>query len=98
MQKLTSEQKEQLKKARKEAYLKMKEKRDHDPNYIALKEARQKKRKEIYQNIKKRRDGEKEAQKAEKRKKRNEEFLKMVHTAEDIKTSDEVKNKSNYSA
>ena len=32
MQKLTSEQKEQLKKARREAYLKMKEKRDHDPN------------------------------------------------------------------
>ena len=30
--------------------------------------------------------------------KRNEDLLKMVHTAEEIKTSDKVKNKSNYSA
>ena len=84
MQKLTSEQKEQLKKERKEAYLKMKEKRDNDPKYIALKEAQKKKRKEIYQNIKKRRDGEKEAQKAEKRKKRDEGFLKMITKASDV--------------
>ena len=84
MQKLTPEKKEQLKKARKEAYLKMKEKRDNDPNYIALKETRKKMKKEIYQNIKKRRAGEKEAEKIAKRKKRDEEFLKMTSKASDI--------------
>ena len=46
MQKPTLEQKERLKKARKEAYRKMKDKRDHDPNYIALKKAQKKRRKD----------------------------------------------------
>ena len=49
MQKLTLEQKEQLRKARRETYLKMKEKRDNDPKYIALKEAQKKRRKDAYQ-------------------------------------------------
>ena len=62
----------------------MKEKRDNDPKYIALKEAQKIKRKEIYQYIKKRRDGEKEAQKAEKRKKLDEGFLKMITKASDV--------------
>ena len=68
MQKPTSEQKERLKKARKKAYRKMKDKRDHDPMYIALKEAQKKRRKDISQDIKKRRAGEKEARKTEQRK------------------------------
>ena len=84
MQKLTPEKKEQLKKARKDAYRKMKEERDNDPKYIALKEAQKIKRKEIYQNIKKRRDGEKAAQKAGKREKQEEELSKMITTAKDI--------------
>ena len=63
MQKPTSEQKERLKKARKEAYRKMKEKRDSDPNYIALKEAQKEKRKELSQNMRKLRTVEKEARK-----------------------------------
>ena len=84
MQKLTSEQKEQLKKGRKEAYLKMKEKRDNDPKYIALKEAQKKKRKQIYQDVKNRRNAEKKAKRVDEQKKRAEELLKMVGTATDI--------------
>ena len=42
MRKLTPEQKQKLKKVRREAYLKMKENRDNDPKYIALKEAQKK--------------------------------------------------------
>ena len=84
MQKLTQKQKEWLKKARKEDYRKMKNKRDKDPKYIALKEAQKDRRKEAYQDIKRRRDEEKEAQKAEKHKKREKELLKMITTAKDM--------------
>ena len=84
MQKSTSEQKERLKKARKEAYLRMKDKRDHDPNYLALKEAQKRKRKDISQDLKKRRAGEKEARKAEERKKRDRKLLTLLTKASDI--------------
>ena len=84
MQKPTSEQKERLKKARKEAYRKMKEKRDRDPNYIALKEAQKEKRKEISENIRRRRAVEKEARKMEARKKRDEQLLKTITKASEI--------------
>jgi hypothetical protein len=84
MQKLTLEQKEQLKKARKEAYLKMKEKRDNDPKYITLKEAQKKKRKEIYQGFKNRRNADKKAKRLDEQKKRAEKLLKMVGTATNI--------------
>ena len=95
MQKLTPEQKEQLKKARKEAYRKMKEKRENDPKYIALKEAQKKKRKKIYQKIKNRRNAEKKANKLDEQKKREEKLLKMVGTARDIipKKNTEIKIK-----
>ena len=84
MQKLTSEQKERLKKARQEAYRKMKEKRDHDPNYIALKEAQKEKRKELSQNMRKLRTAEKEARKMGARKKRDEQLFKMITGASEI--------------
>ena len=84
MRKLTPEQKEQLKKARREAYLKMKEKRDKDPEYIALKEAQKKKRKEAYQKIKESRNADKEAKKAEERRKREQALLNMLGRASDI--------------
>ena len=84
MQKLTSEQKERLKKARKEAYRKMKEKRDRDPNYIALKEAQKEKRKELSQNMRKLRTVEKETRKVGARKKPDEQLLKMITRASEI--------------
>lgn len=84
MQKPTLEQKERLKKARKEAYRKMKDKRDHDPNYIALKEAQKQRRKDISQDIKKRRAGEKEARKAKQRRKRDRQVLATLTKASDI--------------
>ena len=85
MQKPTSEQKERLKKARQEAYQKLKDKRARDPNYIALKEAQKEKRKELSQNIGRRRTVEKEARKIEARKKRKEQLLKMISKASEIK-------------
>ena len=84
MQKPTLEQKERLKKARKEAYRKMKDKRDHDPNYIALKEAQKQRRKDISQDIKKRRAGKKEARKAKQRRKRDRQVLATLTKASDI--------------
>ncbi len=84
MQKPTSEQKERLKKARQEAYRKMKEKRDRDPHYIALKEAQKEKRKELSQNMRKLRTAEKEARKMEARKKRDEQLFKMITRAGEI--------------
>ena len=84
MQKPTSEQKERLKRARKEAYRKMKEKRDRDPNYIAWKEAQKEKRREMSANIKKRRTVEREARKIAGRKKRDEQLLKTMTPASNI--------------
>ena len=84
MQKPTSEQKERLKKARKEAYVKMKAKRDLDQHYIALKEAQKKKRQEISRSIKKRRTMEKQARQLKERKKRDEQLLKTITKASDI--------------
>ena len=62
----------------------MKEKRDRDPNYIALKEAQKEKRKEISENIRRRRAVEKEARKMEARKKRDEQLLKTITKASEI--------------
>ena len=81
MQKPTSEQKERLKKTRKEAYRKMKDRRDRDPHYIALKEAQKKKRQELSRNIRKRRAEAKEALKIGARKKRDWQLLKTITKA-----------------
>ena len=62
----------------------MKEQRDSDPNYIALKEAQKKKRKELSQNMRKLRTVEKEARKMEARKKRDEQLFKMITRASEI--------------
>ena len=84
MRKLTPEQKEKLKKIRRETYLKMKEKRDNDPKYVALKEAQKKRKKEAYQKIKKDQKAKKDAVKAEERRKRDEALMKMLGRASDI--------------
>lgn len=84
MRKLTTDHKERLRKARQEAYLKMKDTRDRDPGYLALKEARKKKRKDAFQEIKKRRAGEKEGRQAAERKNRDEQLLAMMTKASDM--------------
>ncbi len=62
----------------------MKEKRDSDPKYIALKEAQKKRQKEAYQKIRKDQKAEKDAVKAEERRKREQALLKMIGRADDL--------------
>ena len=93
MQKLTQEQKERLKKRRREVYLEMKHKRDNDPEFIALKEAQKMKRKEEYRKIKSRLKTDKESKKLEDRKKRENELMKRVTTANKIKSPENSKIK-----
>ena len=88
MRKLTPEQKERLKKARRETYLKMKEKRDNDPGYIALKEAQKKRQKEAYQKVKKNLKAKKDAVKAEERREREQALLKTLMKASDLDPDD----------
>ena len=85
MRQPTSEQKEQLRKARKDAYAKAKDKRDRDPRYITLKEAQKNRKKKIAQDIKKDRAEEKRARTVEERKKRDDKVLKMLAKASDVR-------------
>ena len=86
MRKLSPEQKAKAKQARREAYLAMKEKRDKNPEYIALKAAQKQKRKEIYEQIKNRRKSEKAAKKAQERQEKQSALLKMIDKATDLRS------------
>ena len=77
-------EREKLKKTRKEAYLKAKDKRDHDPRYIALKETQKNRRKKLSQDMQKNRAEEKGVRTAEERKERDRKVLKMIGKASDV--------------
>lgn len=58
------ERKARLKKIRREAYQKLKEKRKSDPVFVAMKEAQKLQRREIYQQVQKKRKASEKAKKA----------------------------------
>jgi len=66
----------------------MKEKRDNDPKYIALKEAQKKRQKEAYQKVKQSLKAKKDAEKAEERREREQALLKMIGRASDLDPDD----------